>query len=329
MVNIPQQDLDTNSSWEWVEPRCEYFGSCGGCQLQHLAYPSQLKWKRNLLVEVLAGLVPTEKIAGVVPSPLQWHYRRRIQVHATPRGEPGFYGAGSSQVVPIAACAIADARLNEALPEVQANFAERMAGRGRPSRLGCELTLLPDGSVSLQDLGEDRYFLQNNPGANQRLLEDLKTFLAGLEVRRVLELFAGSGNLALSLCGPPMEWTAVESDPAATQVGQIESKGRALPIKWKAEKVHRFLRGVAAGAFDLVILDPPRGGAGRILPALIHLAAPQIIYLSCSPTALAEDLKGLLREGYEIQWVKPYDFFPQTTHVECLVHLRQRGGKAR
>ena len=72
-------------NYEMTDPPCPYYGQCGGCQIQHLTYPSQLLWKENLLKEKLHGLVSEDKIRPILPSPKIWNYRRRIQVHATPK----------------------------------------------------------------------------------------------------------------------------------------------------------------------------------------------------------------------------------------------------
>ena len=74
---------------------------------------------------------------------------------------------------------------------------------------------------------------------------------------------------------------------------------------------------------DVVLLDPPRTGCDRaVLDALNAMQAAQIIYISCKPATLARDLQILCEEGgYQLTYVQPADFFPQTSHVECVAFL--------
>jgi 23S rRNA (uracil1939-C5)-methyltransferase len=75
---------------------------------------------------------------------------------------------------------------------------------------------------------------------------------------------------------------------------------------------------------DLVITDPPRSGMHpQVVQALQELAPPRIIYVSCNPATLARDL-GLLKDDYEVSSLQPFDFFPHTPHIECLVRLEKR-----
>ncbi len=73
--------------------------------------------------------------------------------------------------------------------------------------------------------------------------------------------------------------------------------------------------------FDLIVLDPPRGGAKGILKAAGKLSPEKIIYVSCDPPTLARDLRTLKEIGYRLLKIRPFDMFPQTYHIESLVLL--------
>ena len=79
---------------------------------------------------------------------------------------------------------------------------------------------------------------------------------------------------------------------------------------------------------DLIVVDPPRAGLGAEVTALLsEIAAPEIVYVSCDPATLARDLRALCdaREGarYVIDQITLADLFPQTFHLETIVHLRR------
>lgn len=321
-VKIPQpENGNAPSSWKFVDPPCPYFGRCGGCQLQHLSYSSQLIWKQNLIQEALSGIVEPERVQDTVPSPQVWNYRRRIQVHANPQGLPGFYETGSAKVLPIETCAIAAEPLNRALPLAQAHFEEVMGRRSRPSELSLELTLWPPEEVELSSDLSERFFLQVNEGANEQLKKDLQAHVLSWAPTQVLELYAGSGNFTQALFQEGMEWTAVESDPAAVAAAREKINPSTRGLQWVHAKAHAFLKGQSPGSFDWLLVDPPRAGLGPALGPLLKLKTPQVTYLSCHPQALASDMKKMLAGGYAVKSLKPYDFFPQTTHVEILVQL--------
>jgi len=318
----PQAALLESSS-DRVAPPCPYFGRCGGCQLQHISEGRQLAEKQRWLAATLARVVPPEKIRPPIPSPKHWHYRRRIQLHVGPRGEVGFYAHRSREVVPIDGCRIADPALNAKLLEVKRRAQAALQGPKKPASLTFELTLQEDGSVELRQDGEERSFLQVNPEANQRLIEVLQGALAALRPRRVLELFAGSGNLSFPLALPGIDWLAVESHARAVEEGSRRSEQEG-GVQWRqgqaAKTAERLFQ--AGERFDLVLLDPPRGGAEDCLPFFRKRRPPAILYVSCHPPALKKDLQVLVKAGYAVDWVQAIDFFPQTMNLETVVQLR-------
>jgi len=312
-----------------VAPPCPYFTHCGGCQLQHMNQARQSLEKQSWLQNNLQGIVSDEKILPLLPSPQAWNYRRRIQLHVGPKGEVGFYAVKSRQVIAIESCAIADPRLNAKLPEVHRLASEVLAAPKRPASLTYELTLQDDGAVEIARDGEGRSFVQVNPGANQVLIEVLRKFLDQMRPRRVLELFAGSGNFTYSLASPEREWLAVESNPLAVAAGKA-----ALPegskIEWRQGEAAKVAdQAFQSGkTFDLILLDPPRGGAEDCLPIFRKWRPPAILYVSCHAPVLRRDLQVLKKSGYETEWLQPIDFFPQTLNLESLVLLRRQAGES-
>jgi 23S rRNA (uracil1939-C5)-methyltransferase len=179
---------------------------------------------------------------------------------------------------------------------------------------------------------DGRCFSQVNDGANALLLEEVLSLLA-IGPRRVLELFAGSGNLTLPLAAAGHAVRAVESDPAAIDVlraswpsrGHAGSAGSVEAVADDA--VLALAQEARSGArWDAVLLDPPRSGWARMTRDLLRLLPPQIVAVSCRPQVLARDLRPLVEAGYRIERVTPLDFFPQTRHTEVVVGLRHRGG---
>jgi len=73
---------------------------------------------------------------------------------------------------------------------------------------------------------------------------------------------------------------------------------------------------------DLVVLDPPRSGAGkRVTRSLVDLGAPRVRYVSCDPATLARDIAPLIAAGYGIEEAHLFDLFPETFHIESVMLL--------
>ncbi len=89
-----------------IVPRCKHFGQCGGCQLQHMDYPTQLEQKRLIVMDQFrrAGLADQISVLPVMASPSEWNYRNTIQFHRTLDGRLGYQRSRSHEVIPIEEC---------------------------------------------------------------------------------------------------------------------------------------------------------------------------------------------------------------------------------
>jgi len=113
---------------------------------------------------------------------------------------------------------------------------------------------------------------------------------------------------------------AVESSPSAFADLQYNSPAK---VKAVCASVAQYLQ-VRSGKLqaDFVVVDPPRSGLGEaVVRHLVRLGAPRMTYVSCDPATLARDLKHLLAAGYRIEQAHLVDLFPQTYHLESVLHL--------
>ena len=172
-------------------------------------------------------------------------------------------------------------------------------------------------------------FRQVNPAANRLLVGQVAEWLqAGPADQRVLDLYAGMGNLALPASFFAAEVVAVEVNSRAVENGR--SNAAALgrhSVRWIQSSCTKALKGLLQqrSFFNTVILDPPRAGCRDILPNLVKLGPERIIYVSCDPATLSRDLHYLHREGgYDVFETRCLDMFPQTYHLESLTLLKKR-----
>ena len=168
-------------------------------------------------------------------------------------------------------------------------------------------------------------FFQTNIAAAEILVRlMLEAVPAGA---RVLDLYAGAGLFALPLARAGCHVTAVEESRAAVADGLASLRLNRLPperCRFVARPVEAALRGVRAA--DVVVLDPPRAGcSATVLREVFGRLRPErAIYVSCSPEALARDLRSITSRGYGVEVIQPVDMFPHTGHVETLVTISKR-----
>jgi 23S rRNA (uracil1939-C5)-methyltransferase len=114
--------------------------------------------------------------------------------------------------------------------------------------------------------------------------------------------------------------TAVESSQASQADLAYNSPANVRSVR---AMVDQFLKDAPARLSpDFIVLDPPRSGLGEsVVGSLAALRAPRIAYVSCDPATLARDLGGLLKAGYRVEQAHLLDLFPQTYHLETVLHL--------
>jgi 23S rRNA (uracil1939-C5)-methyltransferase len=174
-------------------------------------------------------------------------------------------------------------------------------------------------------------FFQTNTLQAERLID---TVLALAELRgheTVYDLYSGVGTFSLPLARRARRVHGLEIAPSSVEAARENAVlNHVTNAAFVSGDVRRLLPTLLdhAGPPHLVVLDPPRSGAGsRVMRRVIAAAAPRVIYVSCNPTTLAPDLGDLVSGGYAIRTVQPLDLFPHTHHVEC-VALLESGGPA-
>lgn len=182
------------------------------------------------------------------------------------------------------------------------------------------ISVRPEADLSLRV--HPGTFTQVNREAN-RVLVALVVHLAGTAGEgAILDLYAGAGNFSLPLARRGVQVLAVDSDRCAVEDGKANARRLGVETcRFECATAARAVAELAAAGkrFTVAILDPPRSGAAEVLKPLVRLAPKDLIYVSCDPSTLARDL-GRLAAHYRIQSIQPLDLFPQTYHVETVVH---------
>ncbi|GGM27028.1 MULTISPECIES: class I SAM-dependent RNA methyltransferase [Micromonospora] len=329
-----------------VEPPCRYAkpGGCGGCDLQHVSPAGQLAWKSAVVREQLArlgGLTGAEidlldvRVAALPGGTLGWRSRVRYTVDAGDRA--GLRRHRSHEVVPIDRCLIAHPAIQE-LPVLgaarwpTAEAVETVASTGGQvsvtSVTGDEATPV-SGPLTVHELAAGREwalpvaaFWQVHPAAADTLVGAVLELLDPRPGESAWDLYGGAGLFAAALAGrvgPDTRVTLVESGPPA--VAAARENLRDLPgVEVVAARVETALaRRRITGPVDLVVLDPPRSGAGAAVVRAVAAAGPRAVaYVACDPAAFARDVRTFAEAGWRLTALRGFDLFPMTQHVECV-----------
>ncbi|MFF3865133.1 class I SAM-dependent RNA methyltransferase [Micromonospora sp. NPDC001898] len=333
---------------ERVEPPCPYAGPgrCGGCDLQHVAPQAQLDWKTSVVREQLsrlAGLADAEidrlgvRVAALPGGSLGWRSRVRYAVDAT--GRAGLLKHRSHEVVPIDRCLIAHPAIQE-LPVLapsgarwpEADAVETVASTGGDVTVTALADGVPtpvDGPPAVREVAAGRDwtlpasgFWQVHPAAADTLVDAVLDLLAPKPGESAWDLYGGAGLFAAALVGrvgPDTRVTVVES--AAPSVAAARENLRDLPrVEVVAARVETALaRRRIIGPVDLVVLDPPRTGAGAQVVRDVVAASPRAVaYVSCDPAAFARDVRTFAEVGWRLAELRGFDLFPMTQHVEVV-----------
>jgi len=307
------------------EAPCRLYGLCGGCDLMHIRYPEQLRWKVLLAQEALArtgGLTwPQLEIAAAEP----YAYRSRVQLHRDREGRPGFMRRDSGEVIAVSRCPVCVPAVNRLLENPGGDFfASSRKPRLTVFAAGRCLIEGRDKSGSLKIAGRTiRFWVSSFFQSNLLLLPELlRDVTAGLSGRCVLDLYSGVGLFGAFLAESFDQVICLERDAAALRLarGNIPGRGhlfiRSEADSWAARRE-------MPAHLDAVVADPPRSGLSvPVRSWLIAARVPRLVYVSCDIVTLARDLKTLLAGGYELTGLKLYDFNPQTSRLEVVAHLR-------
>lgn len=321
-----------------VSPPCRYANreGCGGCDFQHIAVPRQRSLKSEVIAEQFSRIAKMDIQVEVeeISKPLGW--RTRCASVTTKSGALGFYQSRSHKIIPVDDCRIL-------VPEMQ--FSE-LAKRGAKGDQRIEISIsntgersiatasvrdespmrLTDGvEVAHYTVGENSFevsqksFWQSHKDAPRVLTEAVLSYADLRVADHVLDLYGGVGLFTAAVLpqiGETGTVDLVEGSKSATgdAMRNFADSTNVTVITGDVTKViTRFSHA------DVVVLDPPREGAGKeVIENLSRIAPRAIVYVACDPAALARDTAYLRDAGFQLDAIRAFDLFPMTHHIECI-----------
>ena len=305
-------------------------GGCGGCDFQHISHERQRKLKAEIIKEQFLRLAKMEVDVAVEEVLPITGWRSRMEFTVSNDGKLAMYEARRNNLIAIEACKIAHPKID----------IKGVSSRKLPIGKKVDIAVGTDGEVTTTIEGRESFallkqevdgfvfsispesFWQSHIEAPRILLRAAME-LAQLQTGdHFYDLYSGVGLFtsgAVNLVGVNGRITMIEESASA-----ITDARRNFANYENVEIVEGKVE-VALKAFkraDVVLLDPPRAGAGeRVLKSIRALNPRRIIYVACDPASLARDTAILQGSGYELDGLRAFDLFPMTQHIESVARF--------
>lgn len=168
-------------------------------------------------------------------------------------------------------------------------------------------------------------FFQTNVEAVTRLYSEALALIPGIEGKRVFDLYCGTGTISQIMALKASEVLGVEIVEEAVEAARENAAMNGLTnCEFWAGDVYKVLEGEDFAKPDVIVVDPPRAGIQpKALDKIISYGVDEILYVSCGPKTLAQNLAYFEYYGYKVKYLKPFDNFPFTKHIETIVLLRK------
>ena len=316
-----------------VKSPCKYSkpGGCGGCDFQHISPEIQKNLKKIIIqdqfnriakIDINPEVISTEPLTG-----LNW--RSRLDLAISNNGKTGLYSHRSNEIIEIDECLIAVEQINKSkVFSKYWNTSDRLSisvsseNELNVNQAGKNIL----GSDELKEVVDDntytispKSFWQSHKNAPRLLLQQVRKYAKIKLGDRICDLYGGAGLFTApmaKLTGEAGEVHLIERDNDCIKDAKkmFKTKKNIIIHHGKVEQKLGKIKNI-----DIIILDPPRNGAGKqVIHQIIDKKPKSIVYVSCDPTSLARDTKILIDNNYTLSNVLGLDLFPMTHHIECI-----------
>lgn len=343
-------------STDRVEYECPYYGECGGCQIGHQHYDSQLLFKEEKVTRGLGKFVDKDTINPILPSESRG-YRNKGSFKIK-NNKIGFYQAKSFKIVSIDQCLLMDTLINRTVQfirnylkdktlhdntimirsngnmvsvkieeELDEDFIEILKKESYIESIICKGEVKKGSPYLRMNTGGMTYevspesFFQVNSAITSKLYKHIEESVKLTKKETIVDLYCGVGTIGLSLAKKAKKIMGIEIEEKAI----INAKNNALlnhiqHAQFNAGDVATLIQNINQ-EIDVLVVDPPRAGLDKkVVDKILALKPKTIIYVSCDLHTLKRDLIRLSVEYY-VKEITPFDMFPNTYHVETCIKL--------
>ena len=339
-----------------AKPKCKYYNICGGCNISHLKDIEQEKFKEEKVREIITKFTKQKPLIKDICFDKSFNYRNKVTLHIK-NNKLGFFKEKTNEIIDIDKCLLLDDKINDLITVLKEFIIKENSITKITIKLGNiteEIMLSIDGNVNnyndlidkvdvliinnkviteknyiISMIGNKKYkvsknsFFQVNKYITEKLYDEVRSIIEELNSKSVLDLYCGTGTIGIYVADLVNKVVGIEVVSDAIKDANYNKKlNKVNNITFIKGKVEEKINNINDN-IDTVILDPPRSGLHKnVVETLKKLKPNNIIYVSCDPVTLARDIN-LLSDIYEISYIKPFDMFPNTYHVECVCALNR------
>ena len=337
-----------------IEEECPYSSICGGCNLNHMCYNDENKFKTKKVKDLITkyGNTNPDLVENIIYNDRNY-YRNKIILHGKDK-ELGLYKKETNEIIPIKECLLVNPKINEIisiLNNINTGIEEvtiktsndnskvmiSITGEiSSPNELLniCNVLILnnnylTNNQVIETNIGNKKYyqsinsFFQVNNTLTKELYNEVLINVKDKNYKKVLDLYCGTGTIGIyikdyvdKVIGIDYNKSNIEDAIKNVELNNLDN------IEFICDKVENKIDEFTD--IDLVIVDPPRAGLdNKTKDYLKKINSNEIIYVSCDPMTLSRDIKDL-SDTYKVKYIKPFNMFPRTYHCESVCILERK-----
>ena len=344
-----------------INASCPYYDKCGGCQIMHQSYESQLLFKENKIKELFKRALDIDNIKfNNIIYDKQFNYRNKVVFHGVDNNL-GFYLERTNTLLPVENCLLIDTDIekvytiikkyisenkNEIIEELmirKTSLKEVMISINGNIKYNSLVKLLPDyvksiylnnqnvyGTITIREKINNfkfdifpQAFFQVNYNMMNKLYGIIVSYYMKNKCKNILDLYCGTGTIGILVSPYVDSVVGVEVVEDAVKSANMNKKLNNINnIEFKLGKVEKYINSFSN--IDSIIVDPPRSGLDNLtIDTILKIKPKSIIYTSCDPVTLVRDINKLKIE-YTVSEVNIVDMFPNTYHVEtvCVMEIK-------
>ena len=334
-----------------VESLCPYSKTCGGCNFSNLKYEDELKYKTSKVKDLILKFTGLENIVEDTSYINEYNYRNKIILHGKDN-KLGLYEESTNTIVEIDKCLLVNNKINEIIKvlkeenisieealvktsndekQVLVSIKGQIKNTSRLKELSNVLIindkLETESSSIITNIGKYKFyesvnsFFQINKDLTEKLYDEALNVVKVVKPNKLLDLYCGTGTIGIYVSEYANEIIGIDyNESNIKDANKNKELNNLNNIKFICDKVENQIDNFKD--IDMIIVDPPRKGLDPKTKEYLNLIkAKHLVYISCDPVTFARDLNDL-KGNYDIEYIKPFNMFPKTYHVENVAYLK-------
>ena len=336
-----------------IEEECPYSTVCGGCQLNHICFNDENKFKKDKVKSLLKKMGHIETPISSIKYHERNHYRNKIILHGKDH-ELGLYKKETNEIIPIQSCLLVNDKINEIINQIRMcnddieeciiktsndNSSVLVSIKGSINHqeelkkiidvLEINGKILTDKKSIITTIGNKKYyestqsFFQVNNTLTKELYDCVLEEVKKKHYKNALDLYCGTGTIGIYISDYVGKIIGIDNNPSNIKdANKNKELNHCENISFIEDSVENKID--SFHNIELIIVDPPRTGLDpKTIEYLLKINPVKIIYVSCDPVTLSRDLD-LLQSNYNIQSIQLFNMFPRTYHCESVCILERR-----